>query len=292
MPKITFFVEAPQKWVNPEERTEDKERTQYIREMLYQEYGEETVLSYLAKKEYSLAIATGILDKKYAELIKDINHAGVLVTHWIVVDDNQGYWTNACSLEATKDKIEKLLNWQRKYNLGLAKVGLDIEWPLQVARAFSSNDFARGLRLFWEYRKNIPKNAQEEFEKLLQLLRVKATPVQFYEFPKILGWFFPSGLKIPKNAEVVEMDYSSMLPKILVLLLMKVFRSKKRIPALGIINGVSEETPGRMLGPQLPRHLTAEDLRKDIEAVGQQDEIYLFALNGVKVIDLLEEAIA
>lgn len=65
-----------------------------------------------------------------------------------------------------------------------------------------------------------------------------------------------------------------------------------RVPALGIVSA-TETNPGRRLTSKPPRFLTAAELQRDVKAAlaVSPREFYVFALNGLPVIEQTRAAI-
>lgn len=281
MRTTTLFIEAPPEFVSPSERAD------WIYNLLMSEYEPGyLVLDILIKRGIKLAIATGVgrLDESFAQVISILNTVKVPVTLWLTLSDELGYWTNASNTKETFNRVAEIVSWMNAYDLKIERIGFDLEWPVQIATAQQSGNWLEFFRLFKEYKNKFHPKAQENFEKILRSLKALGIEYEFYSFPPIMHKLSATGLTIPKGSRVIEMDYSSFSPRFIAQWIIKKTRDFNTIPAIGIVNGIEGETPGRMLSKRLPYHLTAEDIRMDVEAIGDSDEIYVFALNSASAL--------
>ncbi len=279
--KTTVFIEAPPEFVPLDQRAN------FIRELLHSEYQPGyRVLDILAGTKMALAIATGVgpLDEDFANVIKLCNSANVPVTIWLTLPDELGYWSNASNTSETFQRVVEIISWSEKYNVKLERVGFDLEWPVQLAQAQQSGKWIKFFKLFKSYKKKFDPHAQANFEKTLGTLEAFGIGYEFYVFPPILHKLSATGLEIPEGARVIEMDYSSFSPRFIAQWIIRKTRDWKTIPAIGIVNGIEKETPGRMLSPKLPRNLTSEDIGKDLSTIGRTNELYVFAMNSAEAL--------
>ncbi len=280
--KTTLFVEYSPEWCSPQERASK------IREMLLSQYKPGyLVLDMLFKRNMSLAIAvgTGPLDEEFAKLIRLINLAEVPVTLWLTLSDEKGYWTNGTNLTDTYERIGEIVRWAQMYDVKFERIGIDLEWNVQIATALASGKIFTAIKLFREFKKRIDPHAQSRFENILEFLKALGIGYEFYEFPKVMKFLSFTGLTVPDGSRVIEMDYTSFYPKALASWILRKTRSADTIPAIGIVNGVDGQTPGRMLSKGLPRHLEVDDIRNAMKVLrenGEPEELYVFALNSVR----------
>lgn len=289
--QTTLFVEASTEWVSL------KERSAYIKAMLLQEvFSGFTVAEALQRRNMSLAIATGQgpLDEEFANLISWLNQLEIPVTLWVTLSDEEGYWTNAASVQQTYLRIEEILKWTEEFDVSYVRLGFDIEWPVQIATAVASGKFLKALRMIKAYKKTWNPHAQDRFESILKFLESFGIDYEFYAFPKAMEFMSVTGLTIPEGSRVIEMDYTSFYPSSLASRILRKTRNPNTIPAIGIVNGIPGQTPGRMLSPKLPNHLKAADIKRDFSVIsedGEPLELYVFALNGGKSMDIILEGL-
>jgi len=305
---ITYFVEMPNEWVKPEERGE-KMMELFKQEVELENGKVGTLADRLAETGSALSIAMSTLDASTAEAIKFLNEKEVPVIAWVVLSDEEGYWTNPLNLENTKEKIQKIRKWKKDYNLNFDCYGFDLEKPLDVMRPIMNRDIFGFVKKWLGYRYNVEVEKmfkkfrpQESFEALLKSLNERGEGYEFYIAPKIALSILGTGLKPPKDAREIEMVYTSEIP---LSLGVSVLLSRNKIPAIGILNAKEGETPGRFDksgAPALPKHHTPEETLRDIRQilkkrvnVGNREfdlaDLYVFALNGRNVMSQTMQAL-
>lgn len=301
-PDLTYFVEFPPEWCPPEERGQrlDDMFSATVRDDRHDRL---SFAQWLAQENNSVSIAMSTLDPPTADAIHRLNESGVRVTPWIVLPEGEGYWTNRSNIDATERRTMDTLEWFSDNNLRLARVGFDIEKPLDYLRAASSFNPSGLLRAARSYRALVREQAKrfdpvQRMEGLLHdVTAASQLPTDAYVFPRPLKHLF-GGMDIQNADRYVEMVYlSALLPSFMHLggRAVNHFLSEGATPALGLVNGVPGETPGRRLTRGLPSHLSETQLIGQIGAILDDDletpNIYIFALNHPSVAQMGQRAL-
>ena len=325
MVDIKYFVEYPS------ENLRGRNRGELLLELFESDVnlpnGESVTLAeYLGRRRQGISLAMSSLDESTAQAVRLLNENDVPVIGWVVVEDIEGYWTNKANTAETAKKTQEIRQWAQDNGLVLEALGFDIENPIDMGRALGSAktslfqlnivDTIRHIREFRKAQQNYKetvtsitssgRDPEAELHGLIQGLRNEGIKVESYEFPEIfkkvgMGGVMEVPIKKGEGGRVVEMMYTSEFGP-LQKYGIDIMHSPDSIPALGIVSGKEDETPGRDLsGGKLPEHLSAEQLRRDIsellnhrlrleEREFSLRELYLFALNDASVAIKLEAA--
>lgn len=279
--KWNLFVEYPHEFVYKEIR--GVALFNLFNKPLVKFEGTPTISKYLLQENIGVSVATSTLDDYTAVALKQL---GQPVTLWIVVDDQHGYWANRTSAPFVVDRLREVDLWVKKHGLMVRRIGFDFEISIQLLRSLNFGMYGQFLSHYFWYLKNRKSNAAEIVQNALEETGYEA---EYYVFPSPLDRVAGGGLRPPQGSRQITMMYTSMLPRWLRPLFLGLHK-KTQIPAFGIANGKKGQTPGRDLGPSLPRHLTAQELAEDVGKLNPEKEAYLFALNGPDVIYLLEKS--
>lgn len=277
-----FFLEAPLEWCPP-----GVTFGRAVRDIIMSEHAGEFAIDLLVKHNLGVAIAMRELDDDLVVAIRMLNQVGIPVKFWIVLPDEDGYWSNVRNVSLTIARTNEVIHWATRYDLSFESIGFDNEWPIQTAILPKQG---HPIRFVWEVlgflfsRLKIGGQSNEMFLAYLLTLEEKGIVVEHYTFSDKVSWFMGGGLNGLSDNRFVEMVYTSMMPKAATGVVLEGFWDQGNIPAIGIINGVPGETPGRDLGKKLPRHYTDDELEAVLSYVLRQkpQELYVFALNHVR----------
>lgn len=285
--KVGFFVEYNKDVVEPEKRGE----------ALMELFKKDDLADFLAKNNFEITLAMTRLDDKTAETIKYLNEKKVPVTAWIVLEDNEGYWTNKTNVDKTKEKTEAVKEWAKVNELRFEGIGFDMENPIQLKSALVQMNLRELYKEFKNYLKT-GTNVNEAQRKLGEYIdKLKSENIQTEAYLNPAFARFVLGEKnIGKNVHsIVELDYMSFVPKYLRKHILPFFLRENKTPTLGIY--CEEGTfPGRNLtGKPITKepHLTREELKANIKSIfdfnkkrssdKQIEKIMIFTLNSFGV---------
>ena len=241
--------------------------------------------------------------KHMIEALKMLNNAGKTPTLWLVLSDEEGYWTNKANVKATVNKMYRMVEWAKSNNITIDKIGLDYEPPIQLLKALNRKNIGNIIKLKKEYDQKVMENEKEigNIQKYMdaQLSRIMAKygiGIETYvpakplrEISKKLGLILEENV----NTDRIPMTYTSA-SKILSTIILNGLKNSD-IPALGIIGSNPNHTPGRDLressdGSKKPeKHLTEKDLTFVFRKILGRENPFrthnVFALDGMDTLE-------
>ncbi|MCZ7552837.1 MAG: hypothetical protein M5U05_09675 [Anaerolineales bacterium] len=126
------------------------------------------------------------LSSERAEIVKDLNKAGVPLVAWLLLPKEEGYWFNLRNAPQATRRYLEFRGWTEKHGLKWAAIGLDIEpdvremedlanrnWrliPSYLVRAFARFEYKRGLLAY---------------RRLVSQIHADGYLVESYQFPLI-----------------------------------------------------------------------------------------------------------
>ena len=151
-------------------------------------FEDKTILEKLLTLEASLSLGILDLSDQRAEVVKQLNAAGIPVIGWLLLPEEDGYWFNIDNYEKAAARYISFKAWTRKHNLQWAGVGLDIEMNIndlrQVMARHQADKFV--ATLFQRYlNKNRVTRARRVYQALVNVIRSDGYPVESYHLPII-----------------------------------------------------------------------------------------------------------
>jgi hypothetical protein len=304
-----FYMEFPNEWVDP------KERGKQITEMLLSPVSEDIqvpLAEYLAWNNCGIALAMTELDDSTAEAIQILNKFGIPVEAWITIDDNEGYFLNPLSIKPTINKIGKVLEWSKEKDLQIDSIGLDLEPPFDFHydlwrdikpenypnRVSYIKDWMKhkiDISWYWLNYINECKKYKNDVKLLSEYLNnLQDDQIKTTLYSSII-WFSPMDIPNFNPDKKVQLRYTNIITNPI----FKKFLNPDFVAALGIVNGIDGETPGRDFSKGvMPDHLTDIDLinyiastlslyrttKDGADALNSIFQFYIFALNDPSVV--------
>jgi hypothetical protein len=144
------------------------------------------VISDIKDMNATISLALIDLSQERAEVIQQLNQAGIPVIAWLALPREQGYYMNAGnSIQATARFID-FENWTKKYNLKWAGVGLDIEPNLAEFAMIKKSSKLKlittvlGRSMSLE-RLMQSRKAQKDYSAFIRRIEDHGYPVQTYQ---------------------------------------------------------------------------------------------------------------
>jgi hypothetical protein len=166
----------------------------------------------------------GLLDlnAERAVVVQRLNRAGIPLTAWLLLPEEQGYWFNVDNAAQAAARYAEFRAWTLRHNLQWAGVGIDIEPAMADMRMLMTGDFGALLpRLLGRLAdKQRIERARQAYLALISRMRSDGYAVESYQFPFILDERQAGStllqrlfgiLDVPTDREVL-MLYSSILP--------------------------------------------------------------------------------
>lgn len=242
---------------------------------------------------WGLSVAAIRDDDETARILQRINRDNphLPIVMWVVLPDEQGYWTGNSNLKETSDRVNQLERWINDNNLDIRGLGFDIEPPLQALKGIMTGPVGAAMTVMRERAKlnRIIKNGGnpgDEFAYLVSEVRRRGITAEAYVAPfpmdKVLRLFEPNG--VDKSYAMVYSSSYGPASRQLFRLSMK----QGQYPAIGIVShdGVN---PGRNLGPVEKMNQRVEVARdlKTIQDLNSEklSSFRVFALTGREVVD-------
>jgi hypothetical protein len=231
-------------------------------------------------------VSLGIQDfsPQRTEVVQRLNEAGVPVTAWLLLPQDEGYWFNAENAAQAAARYREFRAWSALYGLRWARIGIDIEPDMREMQLLMQGE-AKSLlpalvgRAFNGER---VRRAQLAYATLVQQIHGDGYEVEAYLIPMIsderkagstaLQRLFGL-IDVPVDREVY-MLYSSFLGSIGAALLWSYG------PEAGGGIGVGSTGGGVDLGSQMPV-IKWDAFARDLRLARQlTDEVYVFSLEG------------
>lgn len=141
-------------------------------------------------KNLDASLSLGILDlsDKRAEIVKKLNKAGIPVTAWLLLPEEEGYWFNIENHEQAAGMYIRFKAWTTQHELHWEGIGLDIEVNINELRGILEEkqilNFAKTLWRRYLNKQRV-KESQRAYQALVDLIRADGYAVESYHIPLI-----------------------------------------------------------------------------------------------------------
>jgi hypothetical protein len=140
-------------------------------------------------RQLNAAISLSLMDLSpgRAEVVRRLNEAGIPVTAWMALPQEEGYYLNAANAGEAAARFAAFETWTSDYGLRWARIGLDIEPSLQEFGAMRQGHWLRPAaavvrRCFDTGSVNRARNA---YAALIGRIQSDGYRVETYQFPFI-----------------------------------------------------------------------------------------------------------
>lgn len=239
--------------------------------------------------EQKIGVSMGLRDfsTERAQVVRALNARGIPVHAWLLLPQEQGYWFNVSNHAQARENYRAFREWAREERLEFARVGLDIEPPLNELRALRQASVTVWLRYFWRkwHARDEVQRARAAYRALTEGIRADGYAVDAYHLPPladervagstVLARLFGL-IDVPVDREVL-MLYSSY-PQMIA--------GPKVGPAMMLAYSADTEaigigSTGGGMGAQIGHKLNWEQLKQDLLVAGQlSDPVFIFSLEG------------
>lgn len=306
----TFFVESREESA----ATQADSRGKFLLDRL----GGGDVVTALEKIRGRVAVAMSLreiaTDEALINFLQEFSICGIPIDIWPNLEDKDGYWIHRGNTRKAYEEILEMIDRLTKKKVDFQNIGLDFEFPIEILKD--------GLQVR-EYFRQKPWQFSEDdgrvyiADLIARILRDTPYGVHSYEVPilgdegtktgrvarKLLGMLAPPQRPNPVTAaperfKRVGLVYTSVKPPLIggppEQFVKNYSASFSRVPALGIVSATAAN-PGRSIGftSKPPRLLKQEEFARDVKVALQVSprEFYVFALNGLPVIEWTRAAI-
>jgi hypothetical protein len=141
-------------------------------------------------RDMGAKLSLGILDlsEERAKVVKRLNKAGLPVTAWLLLPEEQGYWFNIGNVQHAMARYLAFKDWTAQFDLHWAGIGLDIEININEVRQILEEDQGKQVlstivSRFFDRQKS--GKAQQAYQSLVDLIRADGYLVESYHLPLI-----------------------------------------------------------------------------------------------------------
>jgi hypothetical protein len=140
-------------------------------------------------REINAGISLSLIDlsRGRAQVVQQMNRAGIPVTAWLALPKEQGYYLNASNAREAVARFADFEKWTAQYRLQWAGVGLDIEPNLQEFEAARrGNKWQVAATLIWRcFDPGRVSRARDAYAAFIRDIQAHGYPVETYQFPFI-----------------------------------------------------------------------------------------------------------
>ena len=134
-------------------------------------------------------IRMGTLDltPERAGIVKKLNDAGVPVVAWVVLSEEDGYFSNSINADLSKKRYQEIKDWADKNQLKLKAIGFDFEIDMNDLKLAKSSPIKLVYKMFtrlYEDDNNL-KSAKLKYDTLMAQVKADGYAVEGYYFPFI-----------------------------------------------------------------------------------------------------------
>jgi len=248
-------------------------------------FADPQVIPFLVDTRASVCMGIRDLSPERAEVMDWLNKAGVPVTAWLLLPDEQGYWFNLDNAPQALERYGQFLTWSKQHNLNWARIGIDIEPDIRLIQGLSQNRLNGLVGVVRRaFDRNRLRRGRALYRELMRQIHSSGYSVEVYHFPFIIDermarsnvlQRLTSLVELPEADHEVFMLYSSYLRPWGQGLLWSYAPQSESI-AVGSTGG------GVELGGALkPSPLNWPELQIDLLLASQHTSaIYIFSLEG------------
>ena len=152
-------------------------------------------------------IRMGTLDltPERAGIVKKLNDAGVPVVAWVVLSEEDGYFSNSINADLSKKRYQEIKDWADKNQLKLKAIGFDFEIDMNDLKLAKSSPIKLVYKMFtrlYEDDNNL-KSAKLKYDTLMAQVKADGYAVEGYYFPFITDEVANGTTSIQKMARFI-----------------------------------------------------------------------------------------
>jgi hypothetical protein len=149
-------------------------------------FSQPDVLSDLKDLHAGIALALSDLSPDRAQIVRQLNSAGIPVTAWLALPVEQGYYLNSANAPEAAARFATFQTWTSTYELQWAGVGLDIEPNIKDFATLRNSKWRLAWTLIGRYfDMERVRRARESYSSLIREIQAHGYPVETYQFPFI-----------------------------------------------------------------------------------------------------------
>jgi len=228
-------------------------------------------------------IRMGTLDltAERAAIVKKLNEAGVPVVAWLVLSEEDGYFSNSINANLSSKRYQEIKAWANQYQIKLKGIGLDFEIDMNDLKLAKQSPLKLIYKMYtrlYEDDSNL-KNAKLKYDTLVFQIKADGFEVEGYYMPYINDEVAAGKNSIQKMARFIRYETGKDIPMLYSSLngngdgLLKIYGADIHLYATGLgSTGGGLDTSGL---------LTYERLVHDMNvAFKTVKEVHIFSLEG------------
>ena len=228
-------------------------------------------------------VRMGILDltDERAQVVKDLNNAGVPVVAWLLLPEEQGYWFNSGNGQEAIARYKEIKQWADNHKLQFSGIGLDLELDFNDAKLIRTHPWKLVAKIPARlFDKSEIEKGRKEYATLIRLIKADKYPVESYYASFIKDEVNLHQTAIQQVSKFLDIKTDKEIP-----MLYSSFMGNADglIKIYGIdlkLNAVALGSTGGGVDTTLPT-LSYEQLVHDINVAAKQStEIHIFSLEG------------
>jgi hypothetical protein len=137
------------------------------------------VIEQLRDLHAGIAIAISDFSPERARVVRDLTQAGVPVTAWLILPQEQGYYFNVSNAPEAAVRFNEFQNWTATQDLRWAAVGLDIEPKLDELQGSKLHMAATLVRRAFDLER--VEHARKAYGDLVRNMKAAGYKVQTYQ---------------------------------------------------------------------------------------------------------------
>jgi hypothetical protein len=145
-------------------------------------FSDRTVISDLRRLDAAISLSLIDLSPGRAQVVRQLNSAGIPVTAWLALPGEQGYYLNASNAAQAEVRFTEFQKWTADSGLRWSGIGLDIEPNVQE---FSSIGRAVSAALKRLFDPDTVTRARTAYEAFISRIQAAGYRVETYQFPFI-----------------------------------------------------------------------------------------------------------
>lgn len=231
-------------------------------------------------------VSLGIMDlgPERAEVVRRLNAAGIPVTAWQLLPNEQGYWFNAGNANQAARRYGEFKAWAAEHGLRFSTVGVDLETDIREAETLAAGGWnALATLVSRAFHLERVRRAQHDYNLLVAQMHADGYSVESYIFPPILDERAAGSTLLRRLGGLVDVTTDRDVPMLYSSFfrprgpgLLWSYASEAQAVALGSTGG-GVTVGGADQVPPLDWNELSRDLRLAHRWVG---DIYVFSLEG------------
>ena len=133
-------------------------------------------------------IRMGIMDctPERAEIIRQLNHAGIPVVAWLLLPEEEGYWFYSGNGDTAIRRYREIKQWADSNGLVLSGIGIDLEFDMKDILMLKSNPLKAVGKMYSRLYDSSPlEEGKTKYNELLQIIKSDGFRVESYVIPFI-----------------------------------------------------------------------------------------------------------